>query len=96
VRTLATEGRRWVDVRPEAQAASNARLDRELARTVWAGSCHSWYKDARGRITNNWSSYTWRYWQRTRRLDRAELSLGPVRGDAPAASAEPDREPVGV
>jgi cation diffusion facilitator CzcD-associated flavoprotein CzcO len=79
VRTLATEGRRWVDVTPEAQAASNARLDRELARTVWAGSCHSWYKDARGRITNNWSSYTWRYWQRTRRLDRRDLRLGPTK-----------------
>jgi cation diffusion facilitator CzcD-associated flavoprotein CzcO len=79
VRTLATEGRRWVDVRPEAQAASNARLDRELARTVWAGSCHSWYKDARGRITNNWSSYTWRYWQRTRRIDRGDLRLGPAK-----------------
>ncbi len=80
VRTLATEGRRWVDVTPEAQAASNARLDRELARTVWAGSCHSWYKDARGRITNNWSTYTWRYWQRTRRLDHSHLRLGPPRG----------------
>ncbi len=79
VRTLASEGRRWVDVRPEAQAASNARLDRELARTVWAGACHSWYKDARGRITNNWSSYTWRYWQRTRRLDRSDLRFGPHR-----------------
>jgi cation diffusion facilitator CzcD-associated flavoprotein CzcO len=95
VRTLATEGRRWVDVRPEAQAASNARLDRELARTVWAGACHSWYKDARGRITNNWSSYTWRYWQRTRRLRPSDLRLGPARSTR-APAPEPEREPAGV
>lgn len=96
VRTLATEGRRWVDVRPEVQAASNAKLDRELARTVWAGSCHSWYKDARGRITNNWSSYTYRYWLRTRRLDRSDLALGPRRTEPSAPADAPDREPVGV
>lgn len=79
VRTLATEKRRWVDVRPEVQAASNARLDAELARTVWAGDCHSWYKDATGRITNNWSSFTFRYWQRTRHLHRSDLELGPTK-----------------
>lgn len=79
VRTLSVERRRWLDVRPEAQAASNARLDAELARTVWAGDCHSWYKDAAGRITNNWSSFTWRYWQRTRRLRRSDLRFGPSR-----------------
>ena len=42
---------------------------------MWAGDCHSWYKDAKGRITNNWSSWTWRYWQRTRRLDPRDLVL---------------------
>lgn len=81
VRTLATDGARWLDTLPDAQAASNARLDRELARTVWAGDCHSWYKDAKGRITNNWSSWTWRYWQRTRRLDHRDLVVAK---DGPA------------
>lgn len=99
VRTLATEQRRWVDVRPEVQAASNARLDAELARTVWAGDCHSWYKDAKGRITNNWSSFTFRYWQRTRRLHPSDLRLGPVRAAEPTSSPDPpppDREPAPV
>ncbi len=95
VRTLATEGARWVDVRPEVQAASNARLDRELARTVWAGDCHSWYKDATGRITNNWSSYTWRYWQRTRRLRPDDLEVAPA-GSGPARPPATVREPAGV
>lgn len=56
-----------LDVRPEVQAASNTRLVRELSRTVWAAGCHSWYKTASGRITNNWSGTTLSYWWRTAR-----------------------------
>ena len=57
--------RRPLDVRPGAQAASNRRVQRDLGRTVWATSCHSWYKTATGRITNNWSGTTLDYWRRT-------------------------------
>ena len=54
-----------LEVRPAAQTASNERLTEELSRTVWAAGCHSWYKTASGRITNNWSGPTARYWART-------------------------------
>ena len=67
IRTL-VDGGRPLDVRPGAQAASNRRLQRELARTVWAASCHSWYKTATGKITNNWSGTTLRYGLRTARV----------------------------
>ena len=56
-----------VEVTPEAQRRSNQRLERRLARTVWASSCHSWYKTEKGKITNNWSGPTLDYWWRTRR-----------------------------
>ena len=56
-----------LDVRPGAQQASNRRLVRELDRTVWAEACNSWYKTASGKITNNWSGPTLRYWIRTAR-----------------------------
>jgi cation diffusion facilitator CzcD-associated flavoprotein CzcO len=64
MRTL-VDGGRPLDVRPGAQAASNRRLVQSLDRTVWAASCHSWYKTASGRITNNWSGPTIAYWART-------------------------------
>jgi hypothetical protein len=104
VSDLAERGLRWRDVRAEVQAASNARLEEELSRTVWAGSCHNWYRNAAGRITNNWSTYTWRYWVRTRRPDPADFEDGPRRtaasgpGRAVAAGAPPadEREPAGV
>jgi hypothetical protein len=49
----------------------NAKLQRELAGTVWARTDHSWYKTKSGRITNNWSGSTIRYWWKTRRADLA-------------------------
>ena len=45
------------------------RFQEELARTVWNDTDHSWYKDAAGRITNNWSGSTLRYWWTTRHAD---------------------------
>ncbi|NLD75621.1 MAG: NAD(P)/FAD-dependent oxidoreductase [Acidimicrobiales bacterium] len=66
IRTL-VDGGRPLDVRPGAQAASNRRLVRDLDRTVWAASCHSWYKTASGKITNNWSGPTITYMARTLR-----------------------------
>ncbi|MCB0976325.1 MAG: NAD(P)/FAD-dependent oxidoreductase [Acidimicrobiales bacterium] len=65
VRRLTEGGAATLEVRPDAQAASNERLRRELARTVWDEGCHSWYKTESGRITNNWSGPTYRYWLRT-------------------------------
>lgn len=48
--------------------AYNVRLQRELSRTVWTAT-GSWYKTEDGKITNNWSGSTIRYWWRTRRAD---------------------------
>jgi cation diffusion facilitator CzcD-associated flavoprotein CzcO len=59
----------YLDLRPEVQATFNAKIQAELRRTVWAETDHSWYKDEAGRITNNWSGTTTRYWWKTRKLD---------------------------
>lgn len=91
LRHLAGSGSRWLDVRPEAQRASTGRVQAELARTVWGGACHSWYKNASGKITNNWSTFTYRYWWRTRRFDPTEFELGTA---DPAAPTPPTRELV--
>jgi cation diffusion facilitator CzcD-associated flavoprotein CzcO len=60
-------------VRPEAMDRSNAKLRKELRRTVWAASCHSWYKTESGKITNNWASTTMRYAARTWRPKWSEF-----------------------
>jgi cation diffusion facilitator CzcD-associated flavoprotein CzcO len=63
------------EVRTAALDEYNRTLDRDLAKTAWAGSCSSWYKSAQGKIINNWSSSTVRYWLMTRRLRRGDFTL---------------------
>ena len=75
-----------LEVRPEAQARYNARVqDADAGHGVDAGGCASWYLDANGRNTTLWPSFTWPFRERTRRLDRAHYELRAPR---------PAREPV--
>jgi cation diffusion facilitator CzcD-associated flavoprotein CzcO len=60
---------KYLDLRREVMDDYNERLQRELAGTVWAATPRSWYKTADGKITNNWSGTTARYWWRTRKVD---------------------------
>ena len=69
IRTLAERDLASIDVRPDVMRSYNERLQALLERTVWARTGKSWYKQADGRITNNWSSSTIAYWWRTRRPD---------------------------
>jgi hypothetical protein len=47
----------------------NAELQKQLAGTVWADPhCHSWYKTADGRITQNWGWHTREYAKRTKEV----------------------------
>lgn len=63
------------EVTEAALAGFNQELARDLAKTAWAGSCSSWYKNAQGKIINNWSSSTVRYWRLTRRVRTADFKL---------------------
>ena len=77
IETLLKRDLLYIDVTPAAQARYNAELQASLSDTVWAAGCSSWYKDATGRITNNWSSSTISYWWHTRRVDLDAYSLVP-------------------
>jgi cation diffusion facilitator CzcD-associated flavoprotein CzcO len=68
---------RWLDVKAAAMAAYNRALQAALAGTVWAGGCHSWYKNDSGRITNNWADSTLRYRWRLRRLRLEDFDSAP-------------------
>lgn len=52
---------RSIEVKAQAQAAFNARLQKRLDQTVWAGECPSWYKSPDGIIVNNWAGPASRY-----------------------------------
>lgn len=69
IERLRKGGLSYLDLRREVQAAFNEKIQTELRRTVWAETDHSWYKDEAGRIANNWSGTTTRYWWKTRKVD---------------------------
>ncbi|MEQ8281600.1 MAG: NAD(P)/FAD-dependent oxidoreductase [Parvibaculum sp.] len=66
---------RYIDVRKEAMAEFNRVLQKDMQKTVWAAGCASWYKTADGKVTNNWSSFTAKYWWEMRHPDFAEYAL---------------------
>ena len=67
IRQLVVRRLRWLDVKPAAMKRFNEQLQKGLGKSVWATGCTSWYKTGSGKITNNWSDLTLRYWWRTRR-----------------------------
>jgi hypothetical protein len=82
-----------LDLRADVMKAYNDRIQQELAKSVWATTDRSWYKNEAGRITNNWSGSTARYWWMTRQLDLSvydQLPLADLKRDdseAPGALA---------
>ncbi|GIN03515.1 4-hydroxyacetophenone monooxygenase [Planomonospora venezuelensis] len=56
-----------MEVRPEAMESWRRSLERAMDGMVWQAGCASWYKNAAGRVTNNWPGPTPLY----RRLTRA-------------------------
>ncbi len=76
-RALSSE-RGTVEVRADAQARFNERLQRELARTIWASGCRSWYLDDQGRNATLWPGFTFTYWRKTRRVPWADFHVAAV------------------
>ncbi len=61
------QGSSRIEVQEQASADFNVRLQEDIAqKTVWVGSCDSWYKNAAGKVVNNWSGSTFDYWLKTR------------------------------
>ncbi len=71
-----------VEVRPEAHAAYNRDIDRQLAGSVWdTGGCSSFYFDANGHNATLWPDFTWRF----RRI-AANFDTGAYRFEARAST----------
>jgi hypothetical protein len=66
---------RRLEVNPDVLRAYNDRMQGELARTVWVSDCESWYKNAAGKVTNNWPRSTTAYWWHMRYPDFADFDM---------------------
>lgn len=77
VRYLSEHPGARLEVKPEVAAEFDERTQRRLRRTPWT-ACSSWYRNAAGRITNNWPGTVTAYRLRTRTLNPHDyLSTAP-------------------
>ena len=73
LRLLLESGRRSMECRQEVHDAYNRRIDAGNARAAWgAPRVRSWYRNARGRVTQNWPFSVLEFWQQTRSADPAD------------------------
>lgn len=66
---------RALDVNPGVLRRYSEHLQGELAQTVWVQGCDSWYKNAAGRVVNNWPRSTLAYWWHMRSPDFADFDM---------------------
>ena len=77
VRKMLAEGIATVEVRPEAFEEYNERVDATNATRAWGFSTvNSWYKNSKGRVTQNYPFSIFEYWQRTDTIDEAAFDWG--------------------
>jgi cation diffusion facilitator CzcD-associated flavoprotein CzcO len=58
-------------LKPNIAAPFNVWVQERLKNSVWRAGCKSWYQNAQGKVLVIWPGFTWRFWQRTRRFDKA-------------------------
>ena len=76
IRLLLDRGAGALDCRRDAHDAYNVAVDEANARMAWgAASVNTWYRNANGRIAQNWPFTLLEFWQRTREVDLADYEL---------------------
>jgi 4-hydroxyacetophenone monooxygenase len=73
IRILLKSGHRAMDVRWDVFDEYNERVDAANRRMVYGASAvNSWYKNAKGRVTQNWPLKSVEYWKGTRRVNEGD------------------------
>jgi cation diffusion facilitator CzcD-associated flavoprotein CzcO len=72
LRLMDRESIAWLHPTEAAQRAFNDKLERRLARSVWAtGGCQSWYRNANGRLSALWPGLLVEYRKALAGFDRS-------------------------
>jgi 4-hydroxyacetophenone monooxygenase len=71
IRLLLASNKRAMEVRQDVLDRYNERIDAASATVVYgASTVNSWYKNAKGRLTQNWPLRTVDYWRETREVNK--------------------------
>jgi len=60
---------KWLNVKEDVQKVYNESIQNRLQNSSWAAVDHSWYKNAQGKIVNNWAGRTTEYRRATKAVD---------------------------
>jgi len=75
---LRATGAASIEVTPEAMARYAGELERDLARTVWAGGCTSYFHNAAGDIVTQLPRTSGWYREATKDIDHDDFTFGDV------------------
>jgi 4-hydroxyacetophenone monooxygenase len=76
VRMLLERGRQSLDVKRGVHDAYNEKIDADNRMMAWgASTVNAWYKNEKGRVTQNWPYSLLEYWQWTREPDPDDYIL---------------------
>ncbi len=86
LKLMAQIGAKSLEVRREVHDAFNARVDAANLKMAWGSpNVTSWYKNASGRVSQNWPFLLVDYWKATLAPDPADFILtAKAKADAPA------------
>jgi cation diffusion facilitator CzcD-associated flavoprotein CzcO len=77
VERIAREGLDWVDVKPEAQAAYNEKVQAAIAEIpVWNHEVNGYYRSATGRVVTQWPFSMTEFKQMTEKLEPEAFEVG--------------------
>jgi cation diffusion facilitator CzcD-associated flavoprotein CzcO len=78
LRAMEEHGAETIEARSDVVERFNEDVDRRHGGAVWNTGCASWYLDDTGRNATLWPDWTFRFRQRTRRLDPGDYDLRPA------------------
>ncbi|WP_273452322.1 flavin-containing monooxygenase [Nevskia ramosa] len=79
-----------IDVKADVYDQYNVRLDQANALRAWGFSAvNSWYKNAKGRVTQNWPFTGLELWRRTRQINLNDYTANPLASDFGSAEQQP-------
>src|SRR5581483_5952341 len=76
LRMLLASGRGAIDCKQDVHDAYNVRIDAANRERVWGvATVNSWYRNAKGRVAQNWPFNLIEYWQQTREPNAADYDF---------------------
>ena len=76
LRLLLAEGHAALDCKQDVHDAYNARIDEGNQGMAWGvATVNSWYRNRKGRVSQNWPFSLLEYWQQTREPEPGDYAL---------------------